>query len=122
MAIPTWPSKTARRLATHVAPAAAKKTSHRARESSDKLNVRHIAQALAAAVGDQPVSFARWRAAGHRSLAASPSPRLSRQRRGGGLGSGPDSPSGRRCALKGSGRLAVSVLGDWDCPDGMSAF
>lgn len=113
------------RLATHSspAPAAAKNQAPAPKEAGDKLNMRHIAQALAEAVGDQPVSFASlargwpidlWP---HRH----PLDYLGKDG-GGGLGSGPGLCVGAALALKGSERLAVGVLGDGDCLMGISAF
>ncbi len=113
-------------LADHksAAPVAVKKPAvPAAKEASDKLNLRHIAQALAEACGEQPVSFVSlsrgwpvdlWP---HRH----PLDYLGKDG-GGGIGSGPGLSIGGALALKGSERLAVSVLGDGDCMMGVNAF
>ncbi len=94
-----------------------------ARESSDRLNLRHVAIALRLAVGEQPVTFA--------SLARGWPIELWPHRHpldylgkdgGGGIGSGPGLTIGAALALKGSGRLTVGVLGDGDCIMSANAF
>ena len=82
-----------------------------------------VAQALAAAVGDQPVTFPclprAWPTAAwpHRH----PLDYLGKDG-GGGIGSGPGLSIGAALALKGSGRLTVGIIGDGDCLMSMNAL
>ena len=94
-----------------------------AREASDNLNIRHIAQTLAEAVGEQPVTFASlargwpidmWPQRHHLDYLGKDG--------GGGIGSCPGLTIGAALALKGSGRITVGILGDGDCLMGINAF
>ncbi len=93
------------------------------REAGDTLNLVHIAQALKAATGDQPVSFSsltrgwpvdQWPHRHHLDYLGKDG--------GGGIGSGPGITIGAALALRDSGRLAVGVLGDGDTMMGITAF
>ncbi len=79
------------------------------------LNLRHVARALAAAVGDTPVTFASLARAWPVDLwpHRHPLDYLGKDG-GGGIGSGPGLTIGAALALKDSGRLTVGVLGDGD--------
>ena len=112
-------------LANHQSPAPlpARKIAPAANETSDKLNIRHIAQALAQAVGEQPVTFASlargwpidmWPHRHHLDYLGKDG--------GGGIGSSPGLTIGAALALKGSERLTVGILGDGDCLMGINAF
>ena len=87
------------------------------------INMRHIANALKQATGDQPVTFAclarAWPAdmLPHRH----PLDYLGKDG-GGGIGSGPGITIGAALALKDSGRLTVGVIGDGDCLMTMNAL
>ena len=92
-------------------------------EPGEHLNLRHVAQALAAATGEQPVTFATlgrgwpidiWP---HRH----PLDYLGKDG-GGGLGSGPGLTLGAALALRDSGRLTVGMLGDGDTLMGINAL
>ena len=112
-------------LAAHplAAPTAVKKSAMPAKESGDKLNMRHIAQALKEAVGDQPITFASL-ARGWPIDICPHEHHLDYLGKdgGGGIGSGPGLSIGAALALKGSGRFVASVLGDGDCLMGVNAF
>lgn len=93
------------------------------RDAGEKLNLVHIANALKAATGDQPVSFASlargwpidlWP---HRH----PLDYLGKDG-GGGIGSAPGLTIGAALALRESGRLTVGILGDGDTLMGINAF
>jgi thiamine pyrophosphate-dependent acetolactate synthase large subunit-like protein len=91
--------------------------------SSDRLNLRNVALALRAAVGDQPVTFAALARAWPVELwpHRHPLDYLGKDG-GGGVGSGPGITIGAALALKDSGRLAAGVLGDGDCLMSMNAL
>ena len=90
---------------------------------SEAINLRHIAGALKAATGDQPVTFAclarAWPAElwPHRH----PLDYLGKDG-GGGVGSGPGITIGAALALKDSERLTIGVIGDGDCLMSMNAL
>ncbi len=92
-------------------------------QAGEPLNLRHVALELARAAGDQPVTFPclprGWPSEcfPHRD----PLAYLGKDG-GGGLGSGPGLTIGAALALKDSGRLTVSVLGDGDCLMGINAW
>jgi len=103
-------------------PAAAEPAA-REEEQGDAINLRQVARALAAAVGDTPVTFPLigrgwpvdlWP---HRD----PLAYLGKDG-GGGVGSGPGITIGAALALKDSGRLVVGVLGDGDCMMSINAL
>ena len=104
-----------------VAPSASK-TGETA-ETHEQLNLRSVALALRAAVGDQPVTFAALARAWPVELwpHRHPLDYLGKDG-GGGVGSGPGITIGAALALKDSGRLTVGVLGDGDCLMSMNAL
>jgi len=91
--------------------------------AADSINLRMVARALAAAVGNQPVTFSglprAWPIAlwPHRH----PLDYLGKDG-GGGLGSGPGIAIGAALALKDSDRLTIGILGDGDCLMSMNAL
>jgi thiamine pyrophosphate-dependent acetolactate synthase large subunit-like protein len=87
------------------------------------LNLHAVAMALREAVGEQPVTFAALARAWPVELwpHRHPLDYLGKDG-GGGVGSGPGLTIGAALALKGSGRLAVGVLGDGDCLMSMNAL
>ncbi len=91
--------------------------------TGNAINLRHVAAALKAAAGDQPVTFACLARAWPVDLwpHRHPLDYLGKDG-GGGVGSGPGITIGAALALKDSGRLAVGVLGDGDCLMSMNAL
>ena len=89
----------------------------------DTLNLRSVASALKAAVGEQPVTFASLARAWPVDLwpHRHPLDYLGKDG-GGGVGSGPGITLGAALALKDSGRLTVGVLGDGDTLMSMNAL
>lgn len=86
-------------------------------------NLRSVALALRAAVGDQPVTFATLARAWPIELWPHRHPLdFLGKDGGGGVGSGPGITLGAALALKDSGRLTVGVLGDGDCLMSMNAL
>ena len=92
-------------------------------QSSNQLNLRSVALALRAAVGEQPVTFAALARAWPVELwpHRHPLDYLGKDG-GGGVGSGPGITIGAALALNDSGRLTVGVLGDGDCLMSMNAL
>ncbi len=84
-------------------------------ESGGEITLRHVARALAEAVGDTPVTFASLARAWPVDLwpHRHPLDYLGKDG-GGGVGSGPGITIGAALALRSSGRLTVGVLGDGD--------
>jgi thiamine pyrophosphate-dependent acetolactate synthase large subunit-like protein len=84
-------------------------------EPAGPINLRHVAQALKAAVADTPVTFASLARAWPVDLwpHRHPLDYLGKDG-GGGVGSGPGITIGAALALKDSERLTVGVLGDGD--------
>jgi thiamine pyrophosphate-dependent acetolactate synthase large subunit-like protein len=92
-------------------------------DNGEQLNLRSVALALRAAVGEQPVTFAALARAWPVQLwpHRHPLDYLGKDG-GGGVGSGPGLAIGAALALKDSGRLTVGVLGDGDCLMSMNAL
>ena len=92
-------------------------------EPGDSINLRRVATALAAAVGDQPVTFAGLPRAWPVELWPHRDPLAYLGKDGGGgVGAGPGNTIGAALALKDSGRLTVGILGDGDCLMSMNAL
>jgi thiamine pyrophosphate-dependent acetolactate synthase large subunit-like protein len=91
--------------------------------TGNAINLRHIADALSQATGDQPVTFACLARAWPADLwpHRHPLDYLGKDG-GGGVGSGPGITIGAALALKDSGRLTVGVIGDGDCLMSMNAL
>ena len=111
-----------RRVRTRTAPADAH-TEAQAEDRSDRINLRGVATALAAAVGVQPVTFPGLPRAWPVELwpHRHPLDYLGKDG-GGGVGAGPGITIGAALALKNSGRLTVGILGDGDCLMSMNAL
>jgi thiamine pyrophosphate-dependent acetolactate synthase large subunit-like protein len=94
-----------------------------AEANGEVINLRHVANALKHAAGDQPVTFACLARAWPADLwpHRHPLDYLGKDG-GGGVGSGPGITIGAALALKGSGRLTVGVIGDGDCLMSMNAL
>lgn len=92
-------------------------------ETADAINLRQVARALAAAVGDVPVTFAGLARSWPVDIwpHSDPLAYLGKDG-GGGVGSGPGITIGAALALKDSGRLTVGVIGDGDCMMSINAL
>ncbi|MDH4191145.1 MAG: thiamine pyrophosphate-dependent enzyme, partial [Betaproteobacteria bacterium] len=105
------------------APRAARPAAARIVASDSPINLRHVALALAQAVGTQPVTFASLARAWPIDLWPHRHPLdFLGKDGGGGVGSGPGITIGAALALRDSGRMTVGVLGDGDCLMSMNAL
>jgi thiamine pyrophosphate-dependent acetolactate synthase large subunit-like protein len=92
-------------------------------ETGDRPTMRDLALALAAAAGDQPITYAALPRGWPVALAPHRDPLAYLGKDGGGgVGSGPGLTIGAALALRRSGRLAVGILGDGDCMMSINAL